>query len=159
PAGADAEAAVERLSKVPGVASVATGLAVAADVAAMSEAAVRLLSAAPPGSFKIDARRGDKTFPLDSIGIHRAVGAACVAATGREVDVHRPDVLVRVEVPSKTAYVIGPGRAGPGGLPPGSTGTLVALLSGGIDSPVAAWKMMRRGARVVPVHCWNRTLE
>src|SRR5205085_4351951 len=74
-------------------------------------------------------------------------------------DVHHPAVTVRVEVPGKTCYVIGPARAGPGGLPSGSTGTLLAFLSGGIDSPVAAWKMMRRGARVVAVHFWNRTHE
>jgi thiamine biosynthesis protein ThiI len=159
PDGADADVAATRLSKVPGVASVAIGVATPADVAAMSAAAVAFLRAAPPGSFKVDARRGDKTFPLDSIGLQRAIGAACVEATGRPVDVHAPDVTVRVEVPGKTCYVIGPGRPGPGGLPPGSTGTLLAFLSGGIDSPVAAWKMMRRGARVVAVHFWNRTVE
>jgi tRNA uracil 4-sulfurtransferase len=68
-------------------------------------------------------------------------------------------VTVNVEVPGKTCYVIGPARAGPGGLPSGSTGTLLAFLSGGLDSPVAAWKMMRRGARVIAVHFWNRTHE
>jgi thiamine biosynthesis protein ThiI len=68
-------------------------------------------------------------------------------------------VTVRVEIPGRTAYVIGPARPGPGGLPPGTTGTLLAFLSGGIDSPVAAWKMMRRGAYVVAAHFWNRTLQ
>jgi thiamine biosynthesis protein ThiI len=159
PVGSDAAAALARVTKVPGVANAALGVSVAREVEAMSAAAVEFLRAAPPGSFKVETRRGDKTFPLDSIAISRAVGAACVAATGRKVDVHAPDVVVRVEVPGKTCYVIGPATPGPGGLPPGTTGNLLAFLSGGIDSPVAAWKMMRRGARVVALHFWNRTLQ
>ena len=159
PDDADAEAALARLTKVPGVASASLGVSVAADVGAMSAAAIAFLENAPPGSFKVETRRGDKTFPLDSIALNRAIGGACADATKRPVDVHHPVVTVRVEVPGKTCYVIGPQRAGPGGLPPGTTGTLLALLSGGIDSPVAAWRMMRRGARVVAVHFWNRTLE
>ena len=159
PDGADAEAALERVRQVAGVSSVALGVGVPADVAAMSAAAIAFLAASPAGSFKIDARRGDKSFPLDSIAVNRAVGAACVEATGRPVDVHHPVVTVRVEIPGRTAYVIGPARPGPGGLPPGTTGTLLAFLSGGIDSPVAAWKMMRRGAYVVAAHFWNRTLQ
>ena len=149
PDAADAEAALSRLSKVAGVSSVSLGTSVARDLDAISAEAVAYLRAAPPGSFKIETRRGDKTFPHDSMAVSRAVGAACVAATRRPVDVHHPAVTVRVEVPGKTCYVIGPARAGPGGLPSGRTGTLLAFLSGGIDSPVAAWKMMRRGARVV----------
>jgi thiamine biosynthesis protein ThiI len=159
PDGADAEAAIARLSRVAGVSSVSLGVAVPADMEAISREAVALLAASPPGSFKVETTRGDKTFPLDSIAVSRAVGAACVEATGRKVDVHHPDATVRVEIPGRTCYVVGPGRPGPGGLPPGSTGVLLALLSGGIDSPVAAWKAMRRGARVVAVHCWNRTLQ
>ena len=159
PDGADANQAMDRLTKLPGVSSVALGVSVPADIEALSAAAIAFLAGAAPGSFKIDARRGDKKFPLDSIAINRAVGAACVAATGRPVDVHDPVVRVRVEVPGKVCYVIGPERAGPGGLPSGTTGTLLGFLSGGIDSPVAAWKMMRRGARVVAVHFWNKTIE
>jgi thiamine biosynthesis protein ThiI len=159
PEGTDVEAALARVSRVAGVSSVAVGVAVPADVDAISRAAVAALAEAPPGSFRIDTRRGDKTFPLDSVAVNRAVGAACVAATGRPVDLHGAAATVRVEIPSRTAYVVSPGRRGPGGLPSGTTGTLLAFLSGGIDSPVAAWKMMRRGARVVAVHFWNRTRE
>lgn len=159
PDGADPEVALARLAKVAGVADVACGVAVPADLASISAAAVDLLAKGPPGSFKLEVRRGDKTFPLDSIAVARQVGAACVAASGRRVDVHHPDVTVHVEIPSKVALVIGPSRPGPGGLPSGSTGRLLAFLSGGLDSPVAAWKMMRRGARVTAVHFWNRTLQ
>jgi tRNA uracil 4-sulfurtransferase len=159
PEGADVDAAVARLASVAGVASVAVGVSVPADLDAISREAVAALAAAPPGSFKLAVRRGDKTFPLDSIAVARAVGAACVEASGRRVDVHRPDVVVHVEIPGKTCYVVAPARRGPGGLPTGTTGRLLAFLSGGIDSPVAAWKLMRRGAHVTAVHFWNRTLE
>jgi thiamine biosynthesis protein ThiI len=159
PESAEAEPALARLSRVPGVASVALGVSVPADLEAITAAAVDLLARSPAGTFKIETRRGDKTFPLDSVAVNRHVGAACVAATGRGVDLGAPSAVVRVEIPSRTAYVVGPGRPGPGGLPSGSTGTLLAFLSGGLDSPVAAWKMMRRGARVVAVHFWNRTRE
>ena len=159
PEGADEAAALERVARVAGVSSVAVGVSVPADLGAISAQAVAMLQAAAPGSFKVVTQRGDKTFAHDTIEINRAVGAACQESTGRRVDVHHPDVTVHVEVPGKTCYVIGPSRPGPGGLPSGSTGTLLAFLSGGLDSPVAAWKMMRRGARVIAVHFWNRTHE
>lgn len=159
PEGADVGPAVARLARVPGVADVAAGVSVPADVEAMAAAAVGHLRAAPPGTFKLEVRRGDKSFPLDSIAVARTVGAVCVAQTGRRVDVHRPDVTVNVEIPGRTAFVVGAKTPGPGGLPTGSTGRLLAFLSGGIDSPVAAWKMMRRGADVTAVHFWNRTLQ
>src|SRR5688572_4548427 len=123
PAGADEEAALERVSKVAGVSSVSVGVSVPADLDAICAEAVAFVQAAPPGSFKVETRRGDKTFPHDTLAINRAVGAACQEASGRRVDVHHPDVTVNVEVPGKTCYVIGPSRAGPGGLPSGSTGT------------------------------------
>jgi thiamine biosynthesis protein ThiI len=75
------------------------------------------------------------------------------------VDVHAPDVTLRIEVLTDCALVSGPARPGPGGLPVGSSARLLAFLSGGLDSPVAAWMMLRRGARVTAVHFWNRTHE
>src|SRR5437762_7174323 len=102
PDGADAAAALERVSKVAGVSSVAVGVSVAADLEAICAEAVAFVQAAPAGSFKVQTKRGDKTFPFDTIAINRAVGAACQEATGRRVDVHTPDVTVNVEVPGKT---------------------------------------------------------
>jgi thiamine biosynthesis protein ThiI len=152
-----AERALTVLARIPGVANVAPVRVVAADLQAIEEAAAQALADAPPGSFKLEARRSDKRFPLDSIGICRRVGAACEKASGRAVDVHAPAVTVRIEVLQGSALVSGAPRAGPGGLPVGSSGRLLAFLSGGLDSPVAAWQMLRRGARVTAVHFWNRT--
>jgi thiamine biosynthesis protein ThiI len=151
------ERALTVLARVPGVANVAPVRRVAAEVGAIEEAAVLALAEAPPGSFKLEARRSDKAFPLDSIGICRRVGAVCEQQSGRTVDVHAPAVTVRIEVLRGSALVSGALRHGPGGLPVGSSGTLLAFMSGGLDSPVAAWSMLRRGARVTAVHFWNRT--
>jgi len=158
PDGVSDDELLARVACVAGVREVAIGVAVPPDMEALAREAIALLAAAPPGSFKIDARRGDKSIPLRTLDVNRRVGAACFAATGRPVDVHAPAAVIRIEIAGPLCYVIGPARQGPGGLPPGSTGTLLALLSGGIDSPVAAWKMMRRGARVIAVHFWNRSL-
>ena len=158
PEGVSDDVILDRVACVAGVREVAIGAATPPDVEVFAREAIRLLGHAPAGSFKIDAHRGDKAIPLRTIDVNRRVGAACFAATGRTVDVHAPAVTIRIEIAGPVCYVIGPSRQGPGGLPPGSTGTLLALLSGGIDSPVAAWKMMRRGARVIGVHFWNRSL-
>jgi len=150
--------ALEVLTRVPGVAHAARARLVEARLGTIEAAAIEVLAEAPAGSFKIESRRADKSFPLDSIGISRAVGAACMSASGRSVDVHAPVVRVRVEVLLGRAVVSAGRVAGPGGLPVGSGGRLLAFLSGGLDSPVAAWKMLRRGARVTAVHFWNRSL-
>jgi tRNA uracil 4-sulfurtransferase len=145
------------LTRVPGVAHVATARLVAPDVDAMGAAALDALAAEPPGSFKLEARRANKEFPLNSIEVCRAVGAVA-ATSGRRVDVHAPDVTVRLEVLHGGAVVSAGRVPGPGGLPVGSSGKLLAFLSGGLDSPVAAWQMLRRGARLTAVHFWNRSL-
>jgi thiamine biosynthesis protein ThiI len=156
---ADEARALDAVTRVPGVANAAGVRLVAADVEAIQAAALAVLAESPPGSFKLEARRSDKTFPLDSIGLCRRVGAACEQQSGRVVDVHAPAVTVRLEVLRGSALVSGPARRGAGGLPVGSSARMLAFLSGGLDSPVAAWMMLRRGARVTAVHFWNRTHE
>ncbi len=155
------ERAIEVLTRVPGVANAAPALVVETteDLAGVKEAAIEVLARAPEGSFKIETRRGDKAFPLTSIQISQAVGGACAASSERPVDVHNPGVTVRVEVTKTGTFVSAGARPGPGGLPVGSTTKLLAFLSGGLDSPVAAWKMIRRGARVTAVHFHNRTFQ
>ncbi len=104
------------------------------------------------GSFRIATRRGDKTFPLDSVEINRRVGAEVKAATGMRVDLENADLVVHVEVlPREILFHFGK-LPGPGGLPVGVAGRVVALLSGGIDSPVAAYRMMKRGCEVTFCH-------
>jgi thiamine biosynthesis protein ThiI len=113
----------------------------------------RAVAGRPFRTFRITARRAFKTFPLTSVELNRALGAHVLARRPDvRVDLHHADVEVHVEVLPAEAFIYCDRRAGAGGLPVGSSGTVAALLSGGIDSPVAAWRMMKRGCRVVFVH-------
>ncbi len=103
-------------------------------------------------TFRISTSRTEKRFPLDSMAIDRAVSAAIAADSGLKVDLENPDLVVAIEILPDGAYLSAGKLAGAGGLPVGVTGRGVVLLSGGIDSPVAAYRMMRRGLRVDFVH-------
>ena len=152
------EAVLAAVARTPGVAWVTPAIRVAPTLDALRDATVALAKRGT-GSFKIQARRGVKTLPFDSLTLNREIGAAVVVATGRPVDVHNPDTQYRIEVDTRAGYVHDARRFGPGGLPVGSAGKAVALLSGGIDSPVAAWRMMVRGCEVVALHLWNRSFS
>ena len=151
--------ALDVVRRIPGVANVQPAYAVPSDLDAIRVAAARALQEAEPGSFKVETRRSFKAFPLNSIQVSQAVAPACLEATSRPVDVHHPDVTVRVEIMRDTTYVSAGRVPGAGGLPVGSTSRLLSFLSGGIDSAVATWLMIRRGARVTAVHFHNRTHE
>ena len=105
-------------------------------------------------SFKVDARRSDKHFPLTSPEISRDVGAAILEAMGGrvKVDVRNPEVVVTVEVRDSHAYIRAGQEAGAGGLPIRSAGRGLLLLSGGIDSPVAGCMMAKRGLEIEALH-------
>lgn len=103
-------------------------------------------------SFRIDTQRGDKNFPLNSVEINRQLGAAVQEKSGARVDLNNPEFTVFVEVLPKDAFFGFNKLPGPGGLPVGASGRLVSLISGGFDSPVAAYRMMQRGCRVNFVH-------
>ncbi len=104
-------------------------------------------------TFKVEGKRSDKRFPLDSIQIAREIGGAILSACPRiKVDVHNPDVTVRVEIRENSAFVHAGQCPGAGGLPVGSAGNGMLLLSGGIDSPVAGWMMAKRGVRLEAIH-------
>lgn len=155
--GADVERALLAIMRIPGVANVSPAFEVPSELEAIQQAAGAILQEAPPGSFKVETRRADKKFPLNSIEISRAVAPVCIEKSPRPVDVHNPDVVVRVEIARKSSFVSAARRLGPGGLPVGSTSRLLSFLSGGIDSAVSTWLMIRRGARVTAVHFHNRT--
>jgi len=157
--GSDVDRALRAVLRVPGVANAAVAVQVEPEIEAIREAAAGQLALAPPGVFKVETRRADKRFPMNSIQVSQAVGARCVASSGRGVDVHHPEIVVRVEIVPGAAFVAAGARPGPGGLPVGTTTRLLAFLSGGLDSPVAAWQMIRRGARVTGVHFHNRSLQ
>lgn len=104
-------------------------------------------------TFKVESRRSDKRFPYKSPEISRETGAAILRKYHHlKVDVHNPDLVVTVEVRDYNAYVRGKALKGAGGIPVGTGGKAVILISGGIDSPVAAYMMAKRGVRLVAVH-------
>ena len=107
-------------------------------------------------SFKVESKRSDKAFPLNSIQLSQEIGGRLAEAHPHvEVDVHHPDYTVYVEVRDLAAYVHGPAEPGAGGLPTGVGGRAMCLLSGGIDSPVAAWMIAKRGVEIESVHFFS----
>lgn len=107
-------------------------------------------------TFKVESKRSDKNFPLTSIGISQEIGGRLADAHPRcKVDVHHPAYTVHVEVRDLAAYVHGPAEPGAGGLPTGVGGRAMCLLSGGIDSPVAAYMMAKRGVEIEAVHFFS----
>jgi thiamine biosynthesis protein ThiI len=148
--------ALAPLQRIFGVVSLSPVTSVAREVDAIVKAGVQEAVAAgvkPGVSYRVQARRSDKSFPLISPAINRVVGEAIYQATEGDVDLSRDaNVTIGVEVQRDRALVYGRVLPGPGGLPLGTEGRVVALVSGGIDSPVAAWLMMKRGCGVVPLH-------
>ncbi len=107
-------------------------------------------------SFKVESKRSDKSFPLTSIAISQEIGGRLAEAhPDCRVDVHHPDYTVYVEVRDLAAYVHGPAEPGAGGLPTGVGGRAMCLLSGGIDSPVAAYMIAKRGVEIEAVHFFS----
>ena len=107
-------------------------------------------------SFKVESKRSDKRFPLNSIQISQEIGGRIAEAYPHlKVDVHNPEYTVNVEIRDQMAYVHGPAEPGAGGLPTGVGGRAMVLLSGGIDSPVAAYMMAKRGVEIECVHFFS----
>ncbi|MBI4400458.1 MAG: tRNA 4-thiouridine(8) synthase ThiI [Nitrospirae bacterium] len=107
-------------------------------------------------TFRVSTKRADKRFPMTSLDIDRAIGAHVCALTGKRVSLGHPDLTIAIEMLTREAYVSVHREAGPGGLPVGISGKVACLLSGGIDSPVAAYRMMKRGCKAVFVHFHGR---
>jgi thiamine biosynthesis protein ThiI len=149
-----AEAVRDRTARVCGVSSVAVAHRVPSTVDAMKTAVGRVVDERTFRSFRISARRAFKSYPLTSVELNRELGAFVLARLQNAVRVNlrEPELEVHVEVLPAETFVYADPVPGPGGLPVGVSGTVAALLSGGIDSPVAAWRMMKRGCRVIFVH-------
>ena len=142
----------ERLTRVFGISNFARAARVPLDVEAIANEIIRDLGDLETEAFRVSARRADKRFPLTSPQIEREVGGRIKAARGWRVDLSHPQLTIHVEALSHEAFYFFGKDRGPGGLPTGVSGRVACLLSGGIDSPVAAWRMMRRGCRVLFVH-------
>jgi thiamine biosynthesis protein ThiI len=154
--GAPEQELVERCLALPGISVVQPALRCERDPTAAADAAVELLRERPGRTFAVRARRRDKRFALRSIELARLIGDAVRVRLGLDVDLSNPDLELFVEVDHHELLVSAERRRGAGGLPVGTSGRALVLLSGGLDSPVAAYRMMKRGLRCDFVHFSGR---
>ena len=155
---ADVDAAFEALKKVFGVIKLSRAAACGKDADAIAKKAIEYLreDMLNARSFKVESKRSDKSFPLTSIQLSQIVGGELAEAYPNcRVDVHEPELVVNVEVRDLAAYVHAAPVPGAGGMPVGSNGTAVTLLSGGIDSPVSTYMIAKRGVRLIPIHFFS----
>jgi thiamine biosynthesis protein ThiI len=145
------EDACARLERVFGLVSISAGAEAALDIDAITAVAVNEAKTAVARnpelgrSFKVESRRSNKRFAMDSYAIDCHVGDAIIDALGIAVDVHKPSLRIGIEITEQAAYIFAEVRPAPGGLPVGVSGRGLLLLSGGIDSPVAGWLAAKRG--------------
>ena len=151
----DMDEAFSRLCKVFGIAALSRAASVEKDMNTILRSTAqyldeRILSAR---TFKVNAKRSDKSFPLASPEICNQVGGYILSRYSHlSVDVHNPDLIITVEIRDSAAYIHGNQVKGAGGMPVGSSGRAALLISGGIDSPVAGYMMAKRGLALTAVH-------
>ena len=151
----DLDEAYERIKTIFGIAGISRCAAVEKDMDVIKEAACEYLrdELNAASTFKVNARRSDKKFPLASPEICAEVGGVILAKFRHlRVDVHNPELIVNVEIRDNYAYIHGNQIKGSGGMPVGSSGRAAVLISGGIDSPVASWMMAKRGLSLCGIH-------
>jgi len=154
----DMEGAFDASKTIFGAMAVTRAAACKKDKDAILETAISYLKPmlASANSFKVESKRADKRFPMSSIELSQYVGGLLQDRFPHLVpDMHKPEFIVNLEIRDFAAYVHGPAHPGAGGLPMGVGGRMVVLLSGGIDSPVAAHMMAKRGVRLIPVHFFS----
>lgn len=152
----DKEEFRKRLRLVPGISYFFFASVSELDVEQMKKPLLRLSESHQRCKFAIDTKRSNKRFPYTSVEVSRILGEV-LNQRGWPVDLKNPEVTFTVELAEKEAYLYSEKIPGLGGLPVGSAGRLVALLSGGIDSPVAAHRMQRRGSPIIYLHFYNFT--
>ncbi len=143
---------IEKLRNIFGISSFSSALSAELDIEKIKQAALKLLKDKKFNSFRVTAKRSNKNFPLSSMDINREVGSAIAETLDKKVKLNDHDMECFIEITEKEALLYTEKIKGQGGLPLGTGGKGVCLLSGGIDSPVAAYRMMKRGMRVVFVH-------
>ncbi len=153
-AGSDCRKITGRLKRVFGIANFYPGWVCSSGMPDIRRRALEIMKGCK-GPIRVYARRGWKGFPKKSMEVNRDVGAVLVKKYGFKVDLGRPKTTLGVEILENITVLYLKVFSGPGGLPVGSSGKAVSLLSGGIDSPVAGWVGMKRGCRVVFVHFYN----
>jgi len=150
--GVAPEMVADRIRHTFGIANFSQARRVPIDLDGIASAVLDDLGDRTCSSFRVSARRADKRYPLSSPQIEREVGGRIKSAKGWAVDLEEPEIDIRLELLSNEAFYFFEKQSGPGGLPTGTAGRVVCLLSGGIDSPVAAYRMMKRGCTVTFVH-------
>ena len=148
----DYEPIISRLQDVSGIHAMSLVYRCEKDIEVIKSSALELVKQESGKTFKVNAKRGDKKFPLHSDEIVRAVAPIILRNTDLRVDVHHPDISVNVEIREEAAYIFTRTYEGAGGYPLGVGGKAMHMLSGGIDSPVAAYLLMRRGVKIECIH-------
>ena len=149
---ADEKLIRENAWRVFGVANFSFAFALPSDFEELAEQTLEILKNKDFKTFRVTAKRSDKNYPLTSQEINEKLGALIVKKLEKKVDLERPDLNCFVEVVGDTAFLYFEKEKGPGGLPVGTAGKVLSLLSSGFDSPVASWQLMRRGCRVDFIH-------
>lgn len=143
---------LQGLQRVFGIANIAPTVCTASSIEEIERTVDLLVADDHFKSFAIRTKRSEKKFPLSSIEVNRRVGARVESLTGARVDLETPERKINIEILNRQTFVFCHRLPGPGGLPVGSAGKVACLLSGGIDSPVAAWRMMKRGCLPLYIH-------
>lgn len=148
----DPEEIAERLKKVFGISSFSFTERVDSDIDAITARCLEIAKETDKKTFKMLTKRHDKTFPMVSDAVNRHIAGVILDNTDLQVDVHNPQLLIRVEIHENDTYITSDKIPGAGGYPAGINGKVLLLLSGGIDSPAAAYELMKRGIEVEAVH-------
>lgn len=145
--------------KIPGIEYFSHAERVENDIEKIKKKALEVLEGKNFETFKIETKRSYKQFPLTSLEVNRIIGEIVVNSLGKKVSLKNPDITVYIEICEKESFIYTEKFPGIGGLPVTTSGKVICLLSGGIDSAVASFLMMKRGCKVIFVHFFNRTLN
>jgi tRNA uracil 4-sulfurtransferase len=150
--GADPRAVSERIGRMFGIANYSYAGRATQDLGQIADAILADMGDRTCRSFRVSVRRADKRFPMPSPQIEREIGGRIKSAKGWHVNLDEPELVVHVELLTNDSFYFFGKERGAGGLPTGTAGRVACLLSGGIDSPVAAWRMMKRGCSATFIH-------
>ena len=148
----DPEEITKKLQRVFGISSFSFTEKVPNDIETLKGRCLQIAKDTEKKTFKIMAKRHDKSYPMHSDDVNRAIAGEILHNTDLKVDVHNPELLIRVEIHEQDAYITSEKIPGAGGYPASINGKILLMLSGGIDSPVAAYQLMKRGLKVEAVH-------
>ena len=150
--GHDPDEIIPIMQEISGIQTLSLVYKCEKDINVIAQSALELISTTEGKTFKVRAKRGDKNFPIHSDEIVRTVAPLILKTNKYKVDVHNPDILVSIEVRDEGAYIYTKSYPGAGGYPLGVAGKGMLMLSGGIDSPVAAYLLMKRGVKIECIH-------